>query len=256
MQRSKTLVLFILAMPVLLALMPTNAVALDYDCEDFASQEEAQEYLLPGDPYNLDGDDDGVACEDLPSGGGGGESEGGDGGPAPSQPPPPPELSKDVARKAARHAARAFVTHSDRLDSAALKGCHRKALQQISCDFLGRGQTGDQRTACRFKVSVEGLDQNPATHVGHVACRTEQLAILRYAEARLAMQESATGMAGKPVQLELERRNRLVFAGWAEWQQIPADPSGRESCELELVAELEVPDALRVRTRNLHCKAA
>jgi hypothetical protein len=41
------------------------------------------------------------------------------------------------------------------------------------------------------------------------------------------------------VQLELERRNRLAFAGWATWQQASASPAIRESCELELVAELE-----------------
>jgi Excalibur calcium-binding domain len=45
---------------------PPAAQALDYDCADFSSQAEAQEYLLPGDPYALDGDDDGVACEALP----------------------------------------------------------------------------------------------------------------------------------------------------------------------------------------------
>ena len=38
----------------------------DYDCADFATQAEAEEYLLPGDPYNLDGDNDGIACEDNP----------------------------------------------------------------------------------------------------------------------------------------------------------------------------------------------
>jgi hypothetical protein len=256
MQRSKTFALLILATPILLALVPANAAAVDYDCEDFATQEEAQEYLLPGDPYGLDGDDDGVACEDLPSGGGGGESGGGGGGSAPSEPPPPPELSKDVARSAAKDAARALVNHSDRLDSFAFKGCHRKALQRINCSFLGQGKTNEQRTKCKFKVSVEGLDQSPATHVGRVSCRSEQLAILSYAEAKLAMQESAIGMAGKPVQLELERRNRLAFAGWATWQQTSSNPATHESCELELVAELEDPDALRVRTRNLHCKTA
>lgn len=256
MRRSRTFILLFLTMPALLALMPASAAAVDYDCEDFATQEEAQEYLLPGDPYGLDGDDDGVACEDLPSGGGGGESEGSGGGSVPSEPPPPPELSKDVARSAAKRAARAFVNHSDRLDSAAFKGCDRKAVQRINCDFLARGQTSDQRSTCRFRVSVEGLDQNPTTHVGHLACRTEQLAILRYAEAKLAIKESAMGVAGKPVRLELERRNRLAFAGWAEWQQASVDPPTHESCELELVAELEVPNALRVRTRNLHCKTA
>ena len=37
------------------ALQP--AAARDYDCADFANQAEAQEYLLPGDPYRLDGDE-------------------------------------------------------------------------------------------------------------------------------------------------------------------------------------------------------
>jgi hypothetical protein len=54
-----------------------TAQALDYDCSDFSSQSQAQGYLLPGDPYNLDGDNDGTACEDLPC-------------PCSSSAPPPP----------------------------------------------------------------------------------------------------------------------------------------------------------------------
>jgi len=50
------------------------AWALDYDCSDFSTQQEAQQYLLPGDPYRLDADGDGTACDSLPSGGGGGGS--------------------------------------------------------------------------------------------------------------------------------------------------------------------------------------
>jgi endonuclease YncB( thermonuclease family) len=42
------------------------ARAVDYDCSDFANQAEAQGQLLPGDPYGLDGDGDGIACESLP----------------------------------------------------------------------------------------------------------------------------------------------------------------------------------------------
>ncbi len=44
----------------------------DLDCDDFATQEEAQANLDadPSDPNNLDTDDDGNACENLPSGGG------------------------------------------------------------------------------------------------------------------------------------------------------------------------------------------
>ena len=51
-----------------------------YDCSDFETQAEAQ--LLPGDPYGLDGDNDGQACDTLPSGGtiSGGSPIGGGGG--------------------------------------------------------------------------------------------------------------------------------------------------------------------------------
>lgn len=38
----------------------------DYDCSDFSTQAEAQKYLLPGDPYKLDKEGDGEACESLP----------------------------------------------------------------------------------------------------------------------------------------------------------------------------------------------
>lgn len=65
----KPLSLLILAL-ILLAVAalhsPPRATAIDYDCSDFATQAEAQGYLLPGDPYRLDGDNDGIACESLP----------------------------------------------------------------------------------------------------------------------------------------------------------------------------------------------
>jgi len=207
MQRLKLLTLLPFAVTGLLALTPTNAAALDYDCADFSSQEEAQEYLLPGDPYNLDGDDDGIACEDLPHG------TGSPAEPPPPAPPPPPKLDKGVARGAAKHAAHSFVDGSSRLDTASFRGCYRKSLQHIDCNFLGRGKTDETRTTCRFRVSVEGLDQSYSTHVGQISCRTEERPILSFSEARSAMRESATSIAGKPVQLELERRNRLAFAG-------------------------------------------
>ena len=40
--------------------------AVDYNCSDFTDQEDAQAKLLPGDPYRLDADHDGIACESLP----------------------------------------------------------------------------------------------------------------------------------------------------------------------------------------------
>ncbi|MCB0859601.1 MAG: thermonuclease family protein [Solirubrobacterales bacterium] len=61
----------------------------DVNCGDFASQARAQLYLLPGDPFGLDGDGDGVACADLPcpcsKAAGGGSGSGGE--EAASEPP-------------------------------------------------------------------------------------------------------------------------------------------------------------------------
>jgi hypothetical protein len=39
-----------------------------YDCTDFNTQEQAQEQLQTGDPWGIDEDSDGIACEELPSG--------------------------------------------------------------------------------------------------------------------------------------------------------------------------------------------
>ena len=64
--RRALLAISVLAAGVCAIPAPPAALAIDYDCSDFSSQAQAQGYLLPGDPYNLDGDNDGVACESLP----------------------------------------------------------------------------------------------------------------------------------------------------------------------------------------------
>lgn len=56
---------------VLFAALPSPAAAGDKDCADFSSQRAAQIFYLKHggpryDPDRLDGDDDGVACEDNP----------------------------------------------------------------------------------------------------------------------------------------------------------------------------------------------
>ncbi|NJL43229.1 MAG: excalibur calcium-binding domain-containing protein [Pseudanabaena sp. SU_2_4] len=45
-----------------------ECIETDCDCADFATQQEAQKVfkLYPGDPYHLDLDRDGIACESLP----------------------------------------------------------------------------------------------------------------------------------------------------------------------------------------------
>jgi hypothetical protein len=62
----------VIALAVLaLASLPGQAVAGDKDCADFPSQRAAQIFFLKHggpryDPDRLDGDNDGVACEDNP----------------------------------------------------------------------------------------------------------------------------------------------------------------------------------------------
>jgi micrococcal nuclease len=43
------------------------APGADLDCSNFATRAQAQAKLLPGDPYGLDSDSDGEACEELPA---------------------------------------------------------------------------------------------------------------------------------------------------------------------------------------------
>jgi hypothetical protein len=84
------MLVFVLA-AIVVGLQANPSVAgADLDCSDFSNQAQAQQNLLPGDPYELDADGDGVACESLPCpcarGGAGGSSGGGDSGQKPSRP--------------------------------------------------------------------------------------------------------------------------------------------------------------------------
>jgi hypothetical protein len=67
-----------LAIPAVLAAIvsaaamaqPAAAVFRDRDCSDFRTHRQAQHFFETHnprrDPHNLDGDNDGIACEDLP----------------------------------------------------------------------------------------------------------------------------------------------------------------------------------------------
>jgi len=152
---------------VVFLVMPSAASAADLDCSDFATQEEAQEHLLPGDPHGLDGDNDGIACEDLPSGGptGGGGGGGNNGGYTP--PPPPPKLSKPAARRAAKRKARKFLRNHRNLNRIAFAGCARRNRHKIRCSFTLRGG----RTVCRLRVVVRGEGTDLRARIARVRCR-------------------------------------------------------------------------------------
>ncbi len=86
-----------LVLVVLVALGAVPAGAQDRDCGDFQTQPQAQRVLDrdPSDPNRLDGDNNGIACEDLP---------GGSPDPAvepPGQPVPEPEPEPDSEQSSA-----------------------------------------------------------------------------------------------------------------------------------------------------------
>lgn len=150
----------------------TAAAGTDYDCSDFANQAEAQEYLLPGDPYRLDGDDDGIACEDLPcpcsyeeggGGGGGGES---------TPEPPPYHLTKAAARNAARAVVRKFVRRNPKVSSASLGACNRLAERRVDCRAIARGHTDTTKTTCRLRVAVRAVNRQPKARLASWNCQT------------------------------------------------------------------------------------
>lgn len=166
MRHLKVLLPSMLGAIALFACAPAGAHAADLDCADFSSQAEAQESLYPGDPHRLDGDSDGVACEDLPcpcsTSTGSGPST-----PVEVAPPPPPKLSKPAARRAAKRKARRFVRNHRNIDRVAFKGCRRRSRHKVTCRFVVRGG----RASCRLRVIVRGEGDSLSARVAGVRCR-------------------------------------------------------------------------------------
>lgn len=159
------------------ASQPAPAAARDYDCADFANQAEAEEYLLPGDPYRLDADSDGIACEDLPcpcasTPGGGGAGNNGVIDDPPPPPPPPYHLGMGVAQRLSKHLVAVVVRQSTRLDSYGLTACDRLGEQSIDCRLYAEGETSSERVACQYRVAVRARDRRPVGRIAGHGCRT------------------------------------------------------------------------------------
>jgi hypothetical protein len=224
-------------------------MAVDYDCEDFSTQEEAQEYLLPGDPYGLDGDNDGVACEDLPSGGGGDDAGGGGGSVKPAPPPEPPKLEKSVARRIAWAKARSFDRHHAQVGAVAFEGCSRRSKYRIGCQFSVDGKTANAETKCTLRVKVRGEGSFAS---GKLRARCRRDPILSIERARAALQREASRIAERPVEpYNVERLSTTNVYGQAYWVR---DPATRENCTLGMTAVLLGSGGVEVRTRSLDCR--
>lgn len=150
---------------------------VDYDCADFATQGEAQEYLLPGDPYRFDGDDDGIACEDLPPGGGGGST--GSGGTDDTDPAPAQRLSKWEAKRASKRLVRKTVNRSRRLDRSGYQGCSRRGERSFVCRYTARGSRAGERTTCRLRVAVHAGNRGPRARIAARRCTTRSIRLIR-----------------------------------------------------------------------------
>jgi len=236
------------AIAATMAIAAAPAVALDYDCSDFATQEEAQEYLLPGDPYRLDADNDGIACEDLPSGGGGGNVE------EPPPPPPPYHLKKSVARHLAAAAVRNFVHHSARVGSGQVEICRRHGERRVDCAGTAEGASATSRTVCRLKIAVKAPDRRPHARLA-AHCRTRSIARLTAAQARAAILTRGRRLAGKSVSLSLlERRSPTSFLGTAEWTEAATRAHNAEECFALEEARLTASRRVLVRVVEAGCE--
>jgi len=225
------------------------ATASDYDCSDFATQEEAQEYLEPGDPYRLDADNDGVACEDLPSGGGGETGDGGGGSSDPPPPPEPPKLRKSAAKQAAWQEVRRFDRRNADVNGAQLTRCVRRSKYNVNCRFVVDGKVGSLRTTCNLGVVVRGRGGRANARLEPV-CRSYRE--LLPGPAIEAMRKRVEEIAARPAEIiGFSRHSRLYFVGQGHWTS--QGVGGAEECTVYLVAHLLPSDRVQVEARELEC---
>ncbi|MCW2981212.1 MAG: hypothetical protein JWO14_2939 [Solirubrobacterales bacterium] len=238
----------------------------DYDCADFANQAEAEEYLLPGDPYNLDADSDGIACEDLPcpcsySPGG----EGGGGGntttaPTPAPPPKPPKLNKAVARAAAVAKSRRYNLRNRLISRVSFQGCRRSSRYKIRCSFYGLGRSQTTSTTCNITVIVKGEGSLASTKL-RPSCRSERLLYLTFTRAEQAISSAAEELAaereppaGPTVLLRgAQRLSALEIEASASWA---LRTMVAEECEARFIARLNRQDEVLVTDGAVRCERA
>lgn len=239
------------------AALPRTAAAAehrDYDCSDFGSQAEAQEYLEPGDPYGLDADGDGIACESnpCPCSSSSGESGGGGGGghATPAPPPPPPKLNKGAAKRAAKAKAHRYVRISRLVSTLRFGGCSRRTRTKVVCQFLASGEREFHRTMCKLRVRVKGEGSSASAKL-RATCRSESTLFLTAERASATISEAGAELAGKPIALRgLQRLNDLEFEGAAEWRR--TEPT-RADCYAEYLVRLLRTNTLSVSHTAVEC---
>lgn len=223
---------------------------VDYDCSDFSTQEEAQGYLLPGDPHRLDADNDGISCETLPPGNREPSLP-----PPPSPPPPKPEpkLNAAAARRAADGKAQRFVRRSGKVRERSFKGCYRQSRTNINCWFKAHGTTFSSRTTCTFKVEVRGEGRRAWASLKKPRCRSTARPYLELGRAIRVLRGYASRQFGAATTLnEVTRLGRFTFSAWADWSEQAVDGTDL-SCEAPLVARLKPGRGIEVTAGRTDC---
>lgn len=238
---------------ILIAQSPA-ARGADLDCADFASQAEAQESLTPGDPNGLDGDNDGIACEDNPCPCSSASSGGGstDSAPAAPAPPPPYRLDKGAARHAARGIALSFAGRNGRVDSVVVGVCRRLGERRVDCEAVGRGRTEASETLCHLRIAVRAPNRAPAARLASSSCQTRST-LLTAGLALAEIRARAAELAGKPVPVaSLERISATALRGRAQWNR-RGQSASPEECFALIEAELLSPSQIRTRIIESGC---
>jgi hypothetical protein len=246
----------------LVAVAPPSASAhrRDYDCSDFATQAEAEEYLLPGDPYDLDADSDGIACEDLPcpcsysAGGAGRGGENGGGGTIDLPPPKPPKLNKAAGREAAFVKAKRFVRRNRLVSLVRFHGCSRRSRQKLRCDFTGLGRTQTSTSTCGIAVIVTGEGSDAHAKL-RATCRSERLLYLTFREAIPAIRVAGEEAAQRGVAIVVaERLSDVEIEATLEWGRTVKKVA--EECEARFVARLNSLEEVVVTHEGPTCSPA
>lgn len=228
---------------------PASAHRRDYDCSDFATQAEAEEYLLPGDPYNLDADGDGIACEDNPcpcsyTGGAGGRGGASESTTKPAPPPKPPKLNKAVARAAAWAKARSFNRGNRLISRVSFQGCRRRSRYKLRCEFRGLGETSSSRERCAMTVIVKGEGSHAKAKL-KAYCKSERVLYLTFRRAIPELRVAGEEVSHRGVVfLETERISDIEIGAVLEWGT--PTKNGSEECVARFAARLNRLDEVVV----------
>lgn len=240
----------------LLSGAPPSAQARDYDCADFANQAEAEEYLLPGDPYRLDADNDGIACEDLPCPCSSSASPPPEEEPQAPHRPPPYKLKMTAAKRTSKQLVFGVVRRSARLDSADFGGCTRIARRRINCSLTAKGESISERVSCSYKVAVTAPNRHPVARIASHRCQSVPVSYLTAHEALVAMEGVAKELAGPKFESAaggLERLSRTAVSGFGQWFRSNAAKEP-EACETAMVARLLSGGEVKVSHGQIKCE--